>query len=137
MQTNSIRARVGGRPETFCSTSPLLCSEKRRDEGQHERRLQQPQQMTRVERQATVTGRQRLLSPSLYHETPCALQNSALVAAPSAIALIPSSEEKVPVVSPSVERHEVCEVTEDAVQRLIEALSTSSWSSSEDSDEIM
>ncbi|RNF05005.1 uncharacterized protein Tco025E_07873 [Trypanosoma conorhini] len=123
-----------GAPSSCWLASTRLCVRTVQHGGEEKHWQQQyhhPYQVMESDWLVTGKRQQKLLSPS---PRPDALPDSAMVAASTRSELLPMGEGRQPLASLSKTiTTSICK--DDAVQHLIEALSTSSWSSSEEAEE--
>ncbi|RNE98745.1 hypothetical protein TraAM80_08597 [Trypanosoma rangeli] len=127
----------GQTPSKCCLTSPFLHSKivQHGNEGKcGQQHCHHPYQLMEADRVVTGKKRAKLLSPSPQLDVQYALPDPSMVAASTKCAFIPVNGGGPSLVSLS-RAITASAYKDDVVQHLIEALSTSSWSSSEEHEE--
>ncbi|KAF8276458.1 hypothetical protein TcBrA4_0132190 [Trypanosoma cruzi] len=120
-----------------CLTSSFLCPKsaqhgyRQKEERQKQGCRHHPCQLMEDDRICIVGKRQKILSPSPQYEMPCTLSDQSPSAASKKYAVFPMRGRRPSLMSLSrtitTSAHK-----DDTVEDLIKALSTSSWSSSEE-----
>ncbi|ORC93226.1 uncharacterized protein TM35_000011030 [Trypanosoma theileri] len=139
MRAKESGIRKYGNSGAICSPFLLPYSgskrQKRRKECYHEHQQQEPRYWEDKGRE-NLTGGQKLLSPTPHREEYPTLPSSSLETVSRFSLPYASGKKIVSKTSPNALLNSI-EESEDAVHRLIEALSTSSWSSSNASEELL